>query len=423
MEKRAFTTVICMKEEMKIIGPFKQIITLRGLALKGAIEDSALEIVANGAVLIDNEKIVAVGDFEQITQKFFHVAIEEIEPNLVLLPGFIDCHTHTCFGGSRANDFALRIAGKSYLEIAQSGGGIWNSVLKTRELSDNQLFELTKQRVNQFLKEGITTLEIKSGYGLSVEQELKLLRVINQISQKCATTIVPTCLAAHLKPKDFEGNNEAYLEYLIQNLFPILKSENLCNRIDIFIEKSAFGMDESRRYLASAKAQGFDVCVHADQFTAGSSDLAVAMEAVSADHLEASQDQQIAKLANSNTVAVVLPGASLGLGEPFAPARKLLNGGACVAIASDYNPGSAPMGDLLMQASVLACFQKLNTAEILAGLTFRAAAALRLPNYGKIEANYHTDMQAYLCNDYREILYNQGKLKPNKVWKHGELVK
>ncbi len=408
---------------MKIIGPFKQIISLRRLPLKGAIEDAALEIIANGAVLIDNAKIVEVGNFEQITQQFSHVAVKEIEPNQVLLPGFIDCHTHTCFGGSRANDFALRIAGKSYLEIAQSGGGIWDSVTKTRELTDNQLFELTKQRVNQFLSEGITTLEIKSGYGLSVEQELKMLRVINQIGQNCATSIIPTCLAAHLKPKDFEGSNEVYLEYLVQCLFPILKTENLCKRIDIFIEKSAFGLDESRRYLAAAKAQGFDVCVHADQFTAGSSDLAVAMEAVSADHLEASQDQQIAALANSNTVAVVLPGASLGLGEPFAPARKLLDAGACVAIASDYNPGSAPMGDLLMQASVLACFQKLSTAEVFAGLAFRAAAALRLSNYGKIEANYQADMQAYLCNDYREILYQQGKLKPNKVWKHGELVK
>ena len=408
---------------MKIIGPFKQIITLRGLPLKGAVEDAALEIVANGAVLIDNNKIVEVGGFEHLIKAYPNIAIEAVEPNQVLLPGFIDCHTHACFGGSRANDFALRIAGKTYLEIAQSGGGIWNSVVNTRELTESQLFDLTQQRVNRFLKEGITTLEIKSGYGLSVEQELKMLRVINQIGQKCATTIVPTCLAAHLKPKDFEGSSEAYLEYLVQCLFPVLKAENLCKRIDIFIEKSAFGLGESRQYLAAAKAQGFDICVHADQFTAGSADLAVAMEAVSADHLEASQDQQIAALAKSETVAVVLPGASLGLGEPFAPARKLLDGGACVAIASDYNPGSAPMGDLLMQASVLACFQKLSTAEVFAGLTFRAAAALRLSNYGKIEASFYADMQAYCCNDYREILYQQGKLKPNKVWKHGKLVK
>jgi imidazolonepropionase len=292
---------------MKTIGPFSQIVTLRGLALKGAIEDTALEIVKAGGVLIDNGKIVEVDSFETITKAYPNTVVEETEPNQVLIPGFIDCHTHTCFGGSRANDFALRIAGKSYLEIAQSGGGIWNSVSQTRELTENQLLELTQKRVNQFLKEGITTLEIKSGYGLSVEEELKMLRAINRISQKSKATIIPTCLAAHLKPKDFESNSETYLAYLVQYLFPILKIENLCNRIDIFIEKSAFGIEESRHYLESAKAQGFDICVHADQFTAGSSDLAVAMEAVSADHLEASQDQQISLLANSETVAVVLP--------------------------------------------------------------------------------------------------------------------
>ena len=405
-----------------LIGPFSEIVTLRDLPLKGAIADDRLEIVTNGGVLVENDTIKAIGKFENLAKQFPKAIVHEQHTPAVLLPGFVDCHTHTCFGGTRARDFALRNAGKSYLEIAQSGGGIWNTVTQTRQLSQQQLYELTKARVLNFRREGITTIEIKSGYGLSVEEELKMLRAINQVQKDLPNQIVATCLAAHIKPKDFEGSQQAYLNYLVENLLPRLQQENLTNRIDIFTEKSAFGIEESRQYLEKVKNYGFDVCVHADQFTAGSSDMAVAVGAASADHLEASTETQINALANSETVAVVLPGASLGLGEPFASARALLDAGACVAIASDYNPGSAPMGDLLMQAAVLACFQKLSTAEVLAGLTFRAAKALKTDQLGKIDIDHRADLQVYTTADYREILYHQGKLKPSSIWKNGQLI-
>jgi len=199
-------------------------------------------------------------------------------------------------------------------------------------------------------------------------------------------------------------------------LLPQIRTEQLSQRVDIFVEQSAFGLAESRQFLQKAKALGFDLAVHADQFTAGSSTLAVELGALSADHLEASTEKEIHALAQSDTVAVVLPGASLGLGEPFAPARKLLDAGACVAIASDFNPGSAPMGDLLTQAAILATYQKLNTAEVLAGLTFRAAKALKLREIGRVEVGYTADLQGYACADFREILYQQGRLKPYGVW-------
>lgn len=403
---------------VKLIGPFKQILTLNSLPLKGALKDDQLEIIVNGGLLVQNGEILKVADFETLRKEFPQAEIEEINHKMVLLPGFVDCHTHACFAGSRAMDFGERNSGTPYLEIAKKGGGIWSTVTATRNASPAELKTLTETRVNGFLKNGITTIEIKSGYGLSVEEEIKILNTINQLNTKADA--VPTCLAAHIKPRDFEGSSTDYLVYLTENLIPKIK--HLTNRIDIFTEKSAFGIEESTHYLQKVKEMGFQITVHADQFTAGSAQMAVKLGALSADHLEASTETDIRALADSETVAVALPGASIGLGEPFTPARKLLDAGACLAIASDYNPGSAPMGNLLAQASILATFQKLSTAEIMTGLTFRAARSLNINNIGKISNRFKADVQAYDTTDYREILYQQGSMKPSKVWKNGHLI-
>lgn len=402
-------------KNFKLIGPFTQIITLQNLDNKGSIKDSALEILKNGGILIAGDRIIKVGDFQSLLKEYPNTEIEEIFEETVLIPGFIDCHTHTCFAGSRAMDFAERNAGTPYLEIAAKGGGIWSSVTQTRNSSTEELKILTENRVNSFLKNGITTIEIKTGYGLSVEQEIRLLNIINTLNTKAK--IVSTCLAAHVKPRDFVGNGNEYLEHLTEELLPNIR--NLTNRIDIFTEKSAFDINESIVYLQKAKNLGFEITVHADQFSYGASKMAVELNALSADHLEVITEEGIDFLAKSNTVAVALPGASIGLGEPFTPARKLLDEGACLAIASDYNPGSAPMGNLLAQASILATFQKLSTAEVLAGLTFRAAKALSINKVGKIESGFYADFQAYPTIDYREILYQQGQMKPMAVWKNG----
>jgi imidazolonepropionase len=395
----------------KLTGPFTQILPLTGLPLKGPLKDDQLQVITKGGILVENGLIIAVGDFKKLHKENSSAKIEEIKGDHVLLPGFIDCHTHICFAGNRAKDYAMRIQGKSYLEIAKAGGGIWDTVTQTRAADGGLLMELLLQRVERHLSEGVTTIEVKSGYGLSVEEELKQLRAIKAAQSKTKANLVATCLAAHMVPMDFNGNQSEYLKYILNDLLLIIKKENLASRVDIFIEESAFSIDNALNYLSKAKQMGFDITVHADQFTTGGSAVAVKTGAVSADHLEASGDEEIKLLASSNTVAVVLPGASLGLGMPYAPARKLLDAGACLAIASDWNPGSAPMGDLLMQAAVMSAAEKLSTAEVLAGLTFRAARALKLTDRGTFAPSMRADMQAYPCGDYREILYNQGKLR------------
>ena len=407
---------------MKIIGPFKQIVTLANLPLRGKLADEQLEIIENGGILSENGKIVDVGDFEVLKTAHSTAEIENIEETQVALPAFTDAHTHICFGGNRANDFAMRNAGKTYLEIAESGGGIWSSVQHTRAASEDELLKTTLERIHFLISLGITTIEIKSGYGLDVENELKMLRVIKKAQNFTKATLVPTCLSAHLKPRDFEGDNVEYLQYILNEILPKVKEENLAKRVDIFIEKSAFQPEESRNFLMKAKEMGFEITVHADQFTPGSSRIAVEVGAKSADHLEATADEDIDFIASSETVAVALPGASLGLGEKFSPARKILDKNGILAIASDWNPGSAPMGNLITQASILATFEKLSTAEVLAGITFRSAFALGLEDRGKLEKGKKADFVTFKTDNFQNILYQQGRLNAENVFVDGEKI-
>lgn len=407
---------------MKLIGPFKQIVTLANLPLRGKLSDEQIDIIVDGGIVVNDGTIQKIGNFETLKSENQNINIETIEGEQVVLPGLVDSHTHICFGGNRANDFAMRNAGKTYLEIAESGGGIWSSVQHTRSASEDELLKTLLERINFLISLGITTIEVKSGYGLDVENELKMLRIIKKAQSHTQATLVPTCLSAHLKPRDFEGSNEEYLNYIITEILPKVKEEALATRVDIFIEKSAFQPEESKDFLFKTKDLGFDITVHADQFTPGSSRIAVEVGAKSADHLEATIDEDIEFLAKSDTVATALPGASLGLGEKFTPARKLLDAGAIVAIASDWNPGSAPMGNLITQASILATFEKLTTAEVLAGMTFRAAYALGIEDIGKLEDGKKADFVTFKTDNFQNVLYNQGSLSAEKVYINGNQV-
>jgi len=405
-----------------LIGPFKQVIPMTGLSLKGAISDSQLTVLENAGILVENAKIQAIGNFKDLAKNSHDTKVQELKGNHSCLPGFIDAHTHICFGGSRANDYAMRNAGKTYLEIAKAGGGIWDTVTQTRNATKEELIKRTTKLANRHLKNGVTTIEVKSGYGLSVSEELKMLRAIKETDAAVSADIISTCLAAHIFPKDFAGSHEAYLEEISEKLFPILKQEGLANRIDAFVEESAFSAEQISSYFEKAKTMGFDITVHADQFSTSGSQVAVDYNAVSADHLEASTQKEVQLLAESTVISTALPGASLGLGCDFTPARKILDAGGALAIASDHNPGSAPMGDLLTQASILGTFEKLSNAEVLAGITFRAAAALNLKDRGQLAEGYNADFIGFHTSNYQEILYNQGNFKPCMVWKNGELV-
>lgn len=407
---------------MKITGPFTQLLPMTQMPLKGALQDEKLRIIENAGILSSQGKVVKVGNFQDLITEFPEAEIEQMTGNAVAIPGLVDSHTHICFGGTRANDFAMRNAGKSYLDIAREGGGIWSTVLNTRKSSQEELVAGIVERANYLLSLGITTIEVKSGYGLSVAEELKMLRAIKEANALTKQNLVPTCLAAHTLPKDFDGNHKQYLDILEKELFPMLVEENLCQRIDAFIEEEAFDEKVTVPYFEKAKELGFDITVHADQFSTGGSDVAIKVGAVSADHLEASTQKEVEILANSETVSTALPGATLGLGCAFTPARALLDAGACLAIASDWNPGSGPQGNLLSQASILATFQKLSNAEVLAGITYRAAHALRKENIGKLTEGFAANFAVFETENYQEITYQQGRLLPSTVYVKGEKV-
>lgn len=384
---------------------------------RGAISDNSLEIIDDGGVVIEDGKIIEVGDFLSLSKN--DLDVREITYPCVLLPGFIDSHTHVCHYGNRSDEYAKRNSGISYQQILEEGGGIHNTMNSTSNSTDEQLTDDTLNRLKRHFQEGVLTCEVKSGYAPNLEDEVRMLRIINEIDSSNDIDLIPTCLAAHVTPKKYESSKK-YLDSIVNDLLPIIKEENLSNRVDIFIEEKAFSITEASNFLEKIKGD-FYITAHANQFTSGGLKVGVDNGAVSVDHLEVITDQEIDYLSKSDTTGVVLPGSSLGLGIPFAPARKLLDYNCKVSIASDWNPGSAPMGDLLMQASLLGSTEKLSNAEVLAGITCRSANALSLEDRGSLENGKIADMIGFKTNDFRDILYNQGKLKPSFICKRGKI--
>lgn len=404
----------------KITGPFSQIVPLTGLPLQGPISDCSLIVVKEGGILHEDGKILAVDAFDALIRSCPQASVETVPLPSVALPAFIDAHTHICFAGSRSEDYALRLSGLSYLEIAERGGGILDTVAKTRRATQEELTQGIIARCQEMLNWGVATCEVKSGYGLLAKEEIKMLEAIKEASKLTPLTLVSTCLGAHTRPREFE-TNQAYLNHLTTELLP--KARKLTHRLDIFVEKSAFSVEEALPYLQKGLEMEFDITVHADQFTRQGALLAASLKAVSADHLEQSKEEDFKHLAQAGTAAVMLPGATLGLGMPFPPARKALDAGCQVVIASDWNPGSAPMGDLLTQAALLGAAEKLTTAETMAAMTFRAAYPLGLKDRGELSKGKRGDWLGFPCSDYREILYAQGRLRPKDIWIQGKREK
>jgi imidazolonepropionase len=410
-------------QELKLIGPFTQLLTMDHLPEKGPLGDDRLEIITDAGMVVKGS-VLETGKFKDLLARYYDSieSFEEITSPAVAIPGLIDAHTHICWAGSRAADYAMRLSGKTYLEIARAGGGIWHTVTKTREATAEELTELTVMRATRMLQHGVTTIEVKSGYGLDLANEIKMLECIQQADAAAEADLIPTCLAAHIKPRDFEGSSMGYLQWIVKELLPRILKGKLSSRADIYIDEGAFTLEEARYYLGEAKKLGFEAVVHADQFSRGGLEIAVEFEALSADHLEAVTEEEIKRIAASNVIPVLLPAASLGLGVNFAPARRLLDAGASLVIASDWNPGSAPMGNLLTAAGILGMHDKLTMAETLAAITCRSAIALRIAGKGCLKKDMLADFITFPCTDYREILYNQGSMLPDTVWKNGKRV-
>jgi imidazolonepropionase len=401
-----------------------QIVTVgtSGKNLKRGLESESIEPLSGHSIVTENGIIKDLIP-NASSSKIFPDKTVNLTDQLVL-PGLIDCHTHSAFAGSRSEEFLMRLKGATYEEIAQTGGGIIATMKAVRSSSFEDLIGFLRPRINYFISQGITTLEIKSGYGLSFYDEIKLLQVINYFKIYSRIDIVPTFLGAHFYPPEYKNDHKRYLDLITDELLPYVIENQLSDSCDIFCEKTAFSVEESDNILCRAKKLGFSIHVHSDQFNEiGGLDLALKYKALSVDHLEVIGEDGTAKLSKSDTVAVLLPGASFFLNQPYAPARKLLEGNLIVAIASDYNPGSSniPNLQLVMQIAVLKMGMRVE--EVISAVTINAAKALGINRKtGSIEIGKEADFAIFKAKEYQELFYNIGVNLNKYTVKKSEII-
>jgi imidazolonepropionase len=382
-----------------------------------------LTIIPYGAVVISDGAIQWVGSTPDLPPIPPDAEVLDASGK-VILPGLVDTHTHLVFAGSREDEFEQRLQGKTYQEITAGGGGINATVQQVRRASKEELKAATRQRLRRLLSFGVTTVEIKSGYGLTLTDELKCLEVIAELNQEGPWELVPTFLGAHAVPPEFQGNREEYVRLLVDEMLPEVSRCRLAEFCDVFCEQGAFTLEESQRILERADQLRLRAKVHADELSPlGGAELAARMEAVSADHLLCITDAGIDALAESDTVATLLPGTAFFLGLKYAPARRLIEAGLTVALASDCNPGTCPTENLPLIGS-LACTQmKMLPAEVITALTLNAAAALdRSDRLGSIEAGKQADLIVCDVPDYRQIFSHFGVNHVWRVIKRGRMV-
>lgn len=328
----------------------------------------------------------------------------------LVTPGFVDSHTHPLFGKTRQEEFAMRAAGADYEAIAAAGGGILNSVKRTRAASDSAIGDNLIRHLGKMLSSGTTTIEAKSGYGLDLETELRCLRILGETARTSPMTIVPTFMGAHEVPLEFRGRPDDYIDFLIDTVNPAVKEQGIARFVDIFCEKGVFTPEQAARYLRESAKQGFQLRIHADEFhDTGGARLAYEAGASSADHLLSISDENIRGIAGSNTVATLLPGTALFLGKPFPPGRKLLDAGAAVAIATDFNPGSCFCDSMPLIVSLAVCECGFTVEEAIVSATANGAAALGLSGRkGGLAPGCDGDIVVWDSDDYRMIPYHLG---------------
>lgn len=382
-----------------------------------------IERIRSAAVLIDDERIAWFG---LETAMNAPSGIESIDARGgCVLPGLIDCHTHTVFAGTRENEFVQRIEGKSYLEIADAGGGIRATVDAVRRASPAELVTAARPRLARMLKNGVTTVEVKSGYGLTVKDEFKMLEAVQQLRALQPIELAPTYLAAHTTPSEFHGRGDAYLETMFDDkVLARLRDERLAEFCDVFCEATAFAVEQSRGILTAAKRFGLRPKIHADQITQmGASTLAGEVEAISADHLEKINDGGIAAMKRAGTVAVLLPGCSWFLGVEQPPARRLIEADLPVAVATDYNPGSSMVESLPLVMSIACTQMRMTPIEVVVAATANAAAALnRNDRLGAVRIGMQADFVVLDVPSVERWLYEPGRNCVRLVIKQGQVI-
>jgi imidazolonepropionase len=382
-----------------------------------------LAIITDGGMLVCDGAIVATGPSEEIERQMPGDAEIVDATGRVVLPGFVDAHAHPVFGGNRLDEFEMRARGATYEEIAAGGGGIRSTVNKTRAATEDQLVAQAKKHTEWFLRCGTTTIEAKSGYGLSVDDEIKILRVVRRLNEETAVEFVPTFLGAHAIPEDFQSAPDRYVSLVINEMLPRIAEERLAEFCDVFCESGYFDIETSRKVLNAAKERGFGIRMHADQLTnGGGAALAAELGAVTADHLEQTEAPGIAAMQRAGVQPVLLPGSVYSLGKTRYPrAREMIEAGLAVVLATDFNPGSSPTPSMQMVLSLAATQMKMTPAEGVTAATINAAYSLkRGDRIGSLEAGKEATFALFDCADYRELAYYFGVPQTHSVYVAGE---
>lgn len=403
-----------------------QLVTLAGPARpRVGPELRELSIINDGAMLVRDERIALAGTREVVEDAITDDCDVVDAGGRVVLPGFVDAHTHPVFAGTRAGEFEQRSQGATYQEIAAQGGGIQSTVRATREASLDQLVSVGRRYAQWFLRSGTTTVEAKSGYGLSVEDELKILRAIQQLDSETALRYVPTFLGAHDIPPEYKPRREEYVSLLTDEMLPKVRAQGLAEFCDVFCEEKVFTVAESRQILSAAREHGLGIRVHADQLSlSGGAKLAAELGAVTADHLEHTDAEGIAALASTGVQPVLLPGSVYALGSSrYPPAREMIDAGLAVVLATDFNPGSSPTPSVPMVLSIASTHMKMSPAEGITASTVNAAYSIkRGEQIGSLEAGKIADFVIHDCDDYRELAYFFGVQHPWKIFTGGREV-
>ena len=402
-----------------------ELVTCSGFKAKAGKEMSDLKVIKNGAVIIENGIIKAVGTTAELAAQYREEDYQVLDAtNKAVLPGFIDSHTHFVFGGYRAEEFSWRLKGESYMEIMNRGGGIISSVRATREAAKEELIEAGLKRLNSMLSFGVTTVEGKSGYGLDYETELKQLEAMEEIDKIHPIDVVKTFMGAHAVPQDYKGREDDFIDYLINEVLPTVAEKNLAEFCDIFCEKKVFSIEQSRRLLTKAKELGMKLKLHADEIVQlGGAELAAELGAISADHLLQASDAGIAAMAEKGVVATLLPATAFSLKEDFARGRYMIDKGCAVALATDLNPGSCFTESVPLVFALATLYMKLTTEEAITAFTINAAAAVdKAHEVGSIDVGKKGDIVILEFPSYNFIPYHIGVSTVEKVIKKGKLV-